>query len=505
MKHQQNNDKEVSAIAFMRSFDETMNLMESIGDNTAKEQKVLQESAVHMENYTDDEGVFDMESLLDVDVSDTEENQPRMYNTPDEDLTDSDKQLIVDEFAEQLSNMHEEVIDFSDVGPIATVIQDKFGFKQNLDSFLTDLMTSAADKQDSQSFAHGKPIPGVAAEEEGGPSDIAPAQAGPTDVDAGGVDALGMEAGMTADATDIAMDQEVGLDIEPTLDEPVLDEVAPEAPVEEDVLSEEEPELEVIPAVDSEEVPEVDSEVIPAVDSEEVPAVDSEEVPEVDTEETESDEVASDEEETEEDVGEEGEEDLEAQFESIRSKHIEATEAEMLVESMLEIATESSKEESVDAQLEAIRTDLLENEYPSAQDQDAFEKSADAAESSAQKGAEDMKEEDLSEETEDITPVLEAIATQYHSGEDAKVNAAKAKLEAIETEKKLDAQLESIAGNYHNGVKAKLEADEAEAKLDEKLSTLVESYHTSAKSSDDSKANLEARKQAKAKLDELSK
>ena len=115
MKHQQNNEKPVSAIAFMRSFDETMNIMESIGETTSTEQKALVENMTSMEPYTDDEGIFEMDSLLDVDVSDTEENQPRMYNSPVDDLTDGDKQLIVEEFAEQLSNMHEEVIDFSDV------------------------------------------------------------------------------------------------------------------------------------------------------------------------------------------------------------------------------------------------------------------------------------------------------------------------------------------------------------------------------------------------------
>lgn len=499
MKHQQNNDKEVSAIAFMRSFDETMNLMESIGDNTAKEQKVLQESAVHMENYTDDEGVFDMESLLDVDVSDTEENQPRLYNSPEEDLTDSDKQLIVDEFAEQLSNMHEEVIDFSDVGPIATVIQDKFGFKQNLDSFLTDLMTSAADKQDSQAFAHGKPIPGVvAAEEEGGPSDITPKQAAPYGVDAGGISALGMEAGMTSYANDVAMEQEAKDDSEHHSEH------------------------------DSEHHSEHDSEH----HSEEEPEAETEVVDEAECEDGEVDCNKEETEETEEDVGKEGEDDLEAQLESIRSKHIKPSETDVLVDSLFELASNCSREESIDIQLEAIRTSLVENEYPSTQDQNAFEKNADSAELSAQKCADEMKDEELCEASEkeelcessekeelcesyeeeelyeapdEVAPVLEAISKKYHSGENAKVNAAKAKLEAIKSEKKLDVQLESIAGNYHNGVKAKLDATKAEHKLNEKLSTLVESYHTSVKSSDDSKANLDVRKKTKAKLEELSK
>ena len=473
MKHQQNNDNEVSAIAFMRSFDETMNLMESIGDNTAQEQHVLQESAVHMENYTNDDGIFEMESLLDVDVSDSEENQPRMYNSPTEELTDSDKQLIVDEFAEQLSNMHEEVIDFSDVGPIATVIQDKFGFKQNLDDFLTGLMTSAADKQDSQSFAHGKTIPGVAVADEantvapaevGGPTDITPTQAGPQ--------GTGVEV-----SVDPMMDPSMCTPVmdEIPLGEPTMDEI----PLDEPVMDE----MSVGDGLD------------------EIDAGSDDSIEEIDSDDDSLEEIGSTEDEDEDE--DEDDDSLGFQLEAIRVKHLGKT----LVE-------------SIDDKLNAIRNNLLEaTQSASTQNQNEFEKNADSAECTATDAADDMKKDGLdTPATEDqdgtakmetidmISPMLESIAAKYHANENNKVAKVQAKLEAIATESKLDAQLESIANGYHSGIKAQLEAVTAESKLDEKLSTLVESYHSQTKvTTVDTKSNIEARKQAKAKIEELSK
>lgn len=504
MKHQQNNEKEVSAIAFMRSFDETMNLMESIGDNTAKEQQTLQENAVSMESYTDDEGVFEMDSLLDVDVADTEENQPRMYNAPIEDLTDSDKQLIVDEFANQLSKMHEEVIDFSDVGPIATVIQDKFGYKQNLEDFLTGLMTASADKQDSQAFAHGKPVPGVEASGEevaGGPADIEPEQAGPV---TGETEIMGDEAGLVADANDIAIEQS-----EESM--PVMEE-------EPEVI----PEMDELETIEEPEEGETQAEQV----VEEVTGID---IPN-ETEESESEEESEEESEDESE-----DEELDVQLESIREKHLGKKDNEAMtegnygdeamtegdcgdeamtegedemsdsdVDALIEGEFEDNTEAELDAQLEAIKSNLLEGEYPSTQNQDDFEKKADDAESSAKDGAEDMIDEsDCDEPNFDnetpasVVPQLESIANDYHAKEDAKIAEAKAKLEAIESEKKLDAKLESIANGYHNAEKAKLESAEAEAKLDEKLNTLAESYHASTK--------IEARKEVKEQISKLSK
>lgn len=506
MKHQQNNEKEVSAIAFMRSFDETMNLMESIGDNTAKEQKTLQENAVSMESYTDDEGVFDMDSMLDVDVADTEENQPRMYNTPIDELTESDKQLIVDEFADQLSKMHEEVIDFSDVGPIATVIQDKFGYKQNLEDFLTGLMTSSADKQDSQAFAHGKPVPGVEAsgeEVEGGPADIEPDQSGPVST---GAEAMEHEAGLVADANQIAIDQSD--DVEPVVDESndVVDE-SNELDMGFDTMEEpEEGESEAEQTI--EEMTNMD---IPNEDESEDGVI-SDDAGEEKAEEAEAEEVEAEKAEEAEETDDD-DDDLSAQLESIREKYIgkeeecvtegyseEAmTESDEDIDALIEGEFEMDAESELDAQLEAIKSSLIESDYPSTQNNDEFEKNAEKAEGSAKKGAEEKIDEGDLEENKfvDVTPQLESISNAYHAKEEAKIADAKAKLEAIEAEKKLDAHLESIASDYHNAEKAKVEAAEAEAKLDEKLTTLAESYHASTK--------IEERKEVKELISKLSK
>ena len=58
-----NNQKKMSAIQFMKSFEETQNIMESIADRTANEQKAMLESIIDEEDYTDDEGVFNMGAL----------------------------------------------------------------------------------------------------------------------------------------------------------------------------------------------------------------------------------------------------------------------------------------------------------------------------------------------------------------------------------------------------------------------------------------------------------
>ena len=70
----------MSALQFMREFENTQKIMESIADNTVIQHKALMEAAFAGEDYTDDDGVFDMNSMLDVDVSDKPENQPRYYN-----------------------------------------------------------------------------------------------------------------------------------------------------------------------------------------------------------------------------------------------------------------------------------------------------------------------------------------------------------------------------------------------------------------------------------------
>ena len=115
MKTNKNTNKVMSALQFMKEFENTQLIMESIADATAVERKALLESEFSGQNYTNDDGVFDMNSLLDVEVSDKPENQPRYYNSPMDELNDSDKALIVDAFDKKLEEMKEDVIDFSDI------------------------------------------------------------------------------------------------------------------------------------------------------------------------------------------------------------------------------------------------------------------------------------------------------------------------------------------------------------------------------------------------------
>ena len=245
MKTKQQKEKQ-TAVEYLRSIDETINIMESIQDATAREQEDLISTRPDT-NYTDDEGVFNMDNLMDVDIEqNAEENTPQLYHAPVEELDDGDKSLITDEFVNMVKNWQDTVIDFSDIGPVATVIQNKLGYRQDIESFLKELINTAVEKQDSQSFAHGsQPVPGMkgrtpATGEEGGPADIAPVTASPTD-------AAPMDAAAPTDTMDIdpaaelvpelgsnELNPELGADIAPEVDA----DVAPEAEETEETDSE---------------------------------------------------------------------------------------------------------------------------------------------------------------------------------------------------------------------------------------------------------------------------
>ena len=173
--------KAMSAVQFSRKMSGIMNFMEGIASKTRETQDAL------LENI--DPGVFDMSTMLDVNVQD-DDTQPLLTMRKPKELNDGDKAQIVEELAEVLKRMPGEVIDFSDIGPIATVIQTKLGFNQSLDGFINDLISGAADKQDSQSFAKGTSVPGVQDSQSAGalgqdtdkaPTDITPPKATITD------------------------------------------------------------------------------------------------------------------------------------------------------------------------------------------------------------------------------------------------------------------------------------------------------------------------------------
>lgn len=475
MSKSQSERQKMTAVQFMRSFDDTLAKIESISDKTAVEQKAMLESA---QPYTNKEGLFEMAQLLDVAVSD--EHEIPIWNSEKPQINEVDKGLIVEELADMLKHMHQDVIDFSDVGPIATVVQNKLGYKVNLEDYITDMITNAADWQDSQAFAHGKETPGVEEaehaefieEDEGdrSPTDIEPKEdgvgAGPEVVVAEGDD---------LDDLANAVSSEFGFEEEGEIE-------GPDGEVAEIELGGEEGE-------EGEEGGEDYSFLNDEEDEEKIP---------------------------------ESEEELDEMLESIKSSYLDRNS---LMESLIDTASESLvQEQSVDAQLEAIRSNLMEwGAKPMKEDSDCS-----MNEDSDCEVTED--DEDDSEYLSEcigmidsflLTTQLESITSEFHQKEQAQFEAIQkeeavtsmlesiasgyhqekeAQYQAVVLEQQLNAQLESISSKFHSEQKAMQEAIQKEEELDTTLSSLIESYHSSAKTSN-SKARLEARE----KIQSLSK
>lgn len=538
MKTNKKNTNMRTAVEFIRSYEETQNIMESIANDTAKEQMNLMESVIANEDYTDDDGVFDMGSMLDVSISDEESNQPRYYNSPVEELTEDDKNLIIDEFTKMIKDDYKTVIDFSDIGPVATVIQDRFGFKQDIEGFLRDTVQKASDWQQSQKMAvdpatgtAGQEIAGVPTEEVGGPTDIEPDQEGIT---------AGVEP--TMDEPVMGAEEVV---VEPVMEEPAMEEPVMGEPVEDDISldgvedalgeveigeGEETGEVEGGEELSEETVEDVADEVANdvVVDDEVKEELSEEIADEIKEEGEEAEEKEEGEEEEDED---EDEAIVESEIEALAESETTSVDAQLeaikakidgsAIDTLVEAAAESlTTEETIDAQLEAIRSELngtdtiVECDKTKAPlveevtDEEADEAAVAVADASADKKAKKMAMADIKKQLGDdiaeltalgeaeaeakVTAQLESISANYHKAENAKV-------EAVKAEKKLDAQLEAIAASYKKGVTAKLEAAQKEAEVDAKLNGLVESYQ------DSQKANLEARKAAKEKIEKLSK
>ena len=107
MKNKDTEKKErMTAVQFIRNYEDTLNVIENISNETVDQQDAIIESA-NKNDYTTEEGVFKMESLMDVDIpSNLEQNQPRYYNTPMEELTDGEKALVVDAGSSFYPNIH---------------------------------------------------------------------------------------------------------------------------------------------------------------------------------------------------------------------------------------------------------------------------------------------------------------------------------------------------------------------------------------------------------------
>lgn len=456
MKTNKNTNKVMSALQFMKEFENTQQIMESIADATAVERKALLEADMGGQGYTDDDGVFDMNSLLDVEVSDKPENQPRYYNSPMDELNDSDKALIVDAFAKKLEEMKDDVIDFSDIGPIATVIKNTYGYKQDVEKFLQDTIQKTSNWMSQQNNTEAN-TNGVAENKDGGPTDIKP--------ETSGIEGAGIEGG------DMGIEGVPAMEEVPELTDTVADAEAIVPPVAEEV-----PPMGEDLGVDvgGEEVPPMGEdlgveggedvggeELGEDVGGEELAIED--ETPAEETSEETSEEIEEDETPEEKAEGEEGEEKEEKEEKEDGKK-------------------EDEDDDGIDDLLESIMSDY-QNSSKLKSAVDSINESIDA----------DKK---FRASQNKLKAQLEAISSNYHAKENAKV-------EAVRQEKALKAQLESIATNYKNNVKAKLEAVAKEKEIDDKLTQLLESHKQ--KTSNDGKTNLTARLEAKEKIEKLTK
>jgi hypothetical protein len=500
MKTNKKDTSKRTAIEFIKDMETTMGMMESISNEIVGEYR---ETLVESYATVTDDDVFDMSSLLDVKIND-ESNEPRIYTSPIPELTDSDKGLIIDEFTKMIRDSHETVIDFSDIGPIATVIQDRFGFKQNIENFLQDVVQKASDWQQSQKVAvtdidtAGEEITGASnapIDETDSPTDIAPDQEGINDNN--------MDV-----PTEPIIDPIVDTEVNELTDEPIDDIVEP---IDETETSGEDSEYDV----DDESLSMVESDI---------------ENMEIDDNMVEDDELAE--------VSDM--DDVDFQLESIKNKIKSSESIKSLVESAV---MDIQRANDIEVQLESIKNELTEKALVEASnckktmveetDEDEVieamkDKTAkklaisdikemlgkdlgeladvDADEFDVLEESNDVKKKDIREinkkntmytkpigkspkykrqnikdiieedfyDLEDIDALeeskvsaqLESIANTYHSKQQAKVK-----------EKKLEAQLEAIANKYKSKVALVESQKEREKTIDSKLEALVESYH----------------------------
>ena len=432
----------MSALQFMREFENTQKIMESIADNTVIQHKALMEAAFAGEDYTDADGVFDMNSMLDVDVSDKPENQPRYYNSPVDPLSDSDKALIVDEFAKKLATMQNDIIDFSEVGPIATVIQNQFGFKQDVEKFLQDTIQKTSDWMRNQNNTQAN-TNGVAEQTDRGPADLKPETTSGPEGTEGGIDGMG----------------EMGVDGIPAMTEvPAITDTIADA----SAIVPPEPAMgDMVPPMGDEgvEVPPMGDEGVEGIEGgEEVPPM-GDETPAIPDETDEATETPA--EETAEHADGEEAPDEAPETEKPEAKEEPETDDDDEDDKLLESIRSDYKNASVKTQLESVKQTLIDNKP-----------SIDA-----------------------VKAQLESISSNFHATENAK-------LEAVKQERYVSARLESIAANLKNAEKAKLEAIEHDKNVDIKLQQLLESHQSK---SVDGKSNLTARLEAKDKIEKLSK
>ena len=436
MKTNKNTNKVMSALQFMKEFENTQKIMESIADATANERKALMESAMLGQPSVDNNGVFDMDSLLDVEVSDKPENQPRYYNSPIEPLSDSDKALIVDEFAKKLSTLQKDVIDFSEVGPIATVIKDNFGFKQDVEKFLQDTIQKTANWMKEQNKSEAEPE-GVTANTDGGPTDIAPTTSG---VDGG----AGIEGGIpplveVPELTDTVADAEAIIPPEPAMGDDGMDMGLDGAEGIEDLGDGTE-------GIEGDEGLEAGIEGDEAIEGDDgFEAIEGDEGDEA---------IEGDEGDDDGTEGIEGDEGTEPEIEDETSEEVEETD----------------DEEDEEKLLESIKTDYLKSRQVITESINVVNKEKQLTArlesiSGAYHARENAKIEAVRQEKQ-LKVQLESIANTYKAG-------VKAKFEAVAKEKKIDNKLNQLLESHKqktsndgkSNLTARLEAKEKIEKL----------------------------------------
>lgn len=556
MKKNEKKDK-MNAVQFMKHFEETQAMMENIANQVAGEQKSLLESQGSDVNA---EGIFEMGNLLDVNTLDTEANQPRLYNSPVQPLSDGDKAAVADDFAQMLMNSKADTVDLEQIGPMSTAIGMKHGLVTGVEEFIRELINTAVEKQNSQGIALGQEeVPGLeqVAEETapaGMPADgVVVAVADPSMDQMTSEPALGADplaAGDEASALDTPAASELELpgsednmDLgnpaapapeaapemgteepasEPALDMPVADmgsEVSPEQVAEEKEHAEKAGELEQMA---SEKGDEKAADI--AADLKEGESKEAAELEEKLGDEG-SKETPAEETPVKDEEDEDEEPKLEAQLESIREKYTTNKQVDVKLEAIKKDfldkqtpVTESTetpaapvvsetKEEPKAAALEecmggvttkpAANTSVMEEVKDESKEPVMEEKKSDAAPMVEEADA--TSENDVPD-TEDLfesaKAQLESIATEYKQAEQAR-------FEAEQKDKELDAKLESIVTGYHEAEKAKVEAVEKETKVTAQLESIAAEYHENNKKA--KLESVESRKKAKERIQELTK
>lgn len=442
MKPTQNNK---TAIQRIMSFNQTMSIMEGITNQTVSEQKSLMEGIADAPDYNG--GVFDMDKILDVDAGDSK-FEPQLYNAPVEELDADDKRLIVSEFAKELAKISDEVIDFGKIGAVATVIQSKFGFKQNLESFINELISGSATKQDSVAMAHGgsaEEVGEIADAQTGGegsPTDIAPEKVDVGDDESEipmGIEGLGDVTDELDSIPDMDMDETVEpMDVDSMVDDESFEDISEpeetEETPEEEALEHSDEAVEGEMEDDDENLPVVTESIdakLYAIKGKYIAHMESAKNSKLNM-------IAEALEERKIDV----------QLESIKSNlHNKKSETK------IKMITEAIQERKLDAQLEAIKSKLKAKKVDVKKTVEVETAGMKKAVAKAEKVIEKLPKQ------KNLKAKLESISGHYHAQENAKV-----------ADKTLTAKLESIATGY-----------KSEITLDSKLKGLIESYQTSTK------------------------